>query len=69
MRYKIRVDFKGDGDSITTDFDVISLTLRSPLYFMNIDMTDSGAGHMEIETDDEVDAFLILLTFENAVLG
>ena len=69
MQYKIRVDFKEDGDSIATDFDVLSLALRSPLHFVDFDMTASGAGHLAVETNDEVDAFLILFSFENAVLG
>lgn len=69
MRYRIRVDFTEAGDSIATDFDVLSLSLRAPLHFVDFDMTASGAGHLAIETDNEVDAFLILFSFENAVLG
>lgn len=50
-----------------TDFDVISLSLRSPLHFVDFDMNADGAGHLHVETLNEVDALYILFSFENAV--
>ena len=43
-----------------TDFDVISLSLRAPLHFVDFDMDANGSGHLHVETLDEVDALYIL---------
>lgn len=69
MRYKIRVDFTEDGESIATEFDVLSIDLRSEPTTVDIEISPLGAGHLLIETDDEVDAFWLLMSLPNATLG
>lgn len=49
-----------------TKIDVISLEMKSPIQLVDFTMTDTGVGHMIVETDNEADAFRLLFCFEDA---
>ena len=49
-----------------TDFDVISIQLKSPLQFVEFDVAEDGSGFLALETHDPADAFMLLFSLEGA---
>lgn len=52
-----------------TDFEDISLRLKSPLLSVRFEASTYQEGHLLIETQDESDAFILLFELDGAKLG
>ena len=67
MRYRIRVDFTGIQDRIEDDFDLFGFDHRSPIT-VTVQEELNGQAFMILETDDEVDAIMVLCSIGGSVL-
>lgn len=52
-----------------TEFEDISLSLKSPLLSVRFDASTCKESYLLIETQDETDAFILLFGLDGAKLG